>query len=268
MTGDGERGEPGRAEARTAAWSALAAGSLPFYRGPEPGTAGEGWFAALSGQPNAELNVAGLTDRASAASAQALLAALGPDRGAVVFTAEDADRTELVAAGFEQADEPEPLMWLTTAPRPVLVGDLRVTRGGSDSDIALAVDVMSRTHHVPPEQVDASIGEAARSGAATPWLAWVGDDPVSSMWLVRVGPCLGVHEMMTPPEHQRRGAGRTLLSTALAEQWDATVDAAVLLSTAAGRRLYESLGFTAVDEVITCYRGVDDEVLAAIGQPT
>jgi hypothetical protein len=41
----------------------------------------------------------------------------------------------------------------------------------------------------------------------------------------------------------------------------------VLLSTPAGRALYESLGFVAVDEVISCVRGLDDAVLAAIGQP-
>ena len=59
-----------------------------------------------------------------------------------------------------------------------------------------------------------------------------------------------------------------MLSTALARSWGDDVRGAVLLSTAAGRRLYTSLGFSVVDEVVTAVRGLDDEVLAAIGQTT
>lgn len=73
--------------------------------------------------------------------------------------------------------------------------------------------------------------------------------------------------MMTPPRHQRRGAGRCLLANALAESWTPETQQALLLSTPAGRRLYESLGFRAVDEVVTCHRGLEDDVLEAIGQP-
>jgi ribosomal protein S18 acetylase RimI-like enzyme len=72
--------------------------------------------------------------------------------------------------------------------------------------------------------------------------------------------------MMTPPRHQRRGAGRQLLSTALAARWTAETTGALLVSTVAGRRLYESLGFVARDEVIACYRGLDKDVLDAMGQ--
>jgi len=73
--------------------------------------------------------------------------------------------------------------------------------------------------------------------------------------------------MMTPPEHQGRGAGRALLSQALNSEWDRSVDRSVLLGSPAGRRLYESLGFVAVDESLSCVRGLDDAVRAAIGQP-
>ena len=78
---------------------------------------------------------------------------------------------------------------------------------------------------------------------------------------------LGVLEMMTPARHQRRGAGRALLTHALAAKWRDDTEFAVLLATPAGRRLYESIGFVASDEVITRLRGLEDEVLAAIGQP-
>jgi GNAT superfamily N-acetyltransferase len=99
------------------------------------------------------------------------------------------------------------------------------------------------------------------------WLAWDGVEPISVVWIVRHGDVLGVMEMMTPARHQRRGAGRALLTKALAAEWRDDTEFAVLLSTPAGRRLYESVGFEASDEVITRYRGLEDEVLAAIGQP-
>lgn len=35
---------------------------------------------------------------------------------------------------------------------------------------------------------------------------------------------------------------------------------------AAGRHLYESVGFESVDESITIYRGLEESVLGAIGQ--
>ena len=87
------------------------------------------------------------------------------------------------------------------------------------------------------------------------------------MWLCRSVETVGVMEMMTPELHQRRGAGRQLLSAALAAVWTDETTGSILLSTPAGRTLYESLGFVAVDEVISCVRGLEDDVLAAIGQP-
>jgi hypothetical protein len=62
-------------------------------------------------------------------------------------------------------------------------------------------------------------------------------------------------------------AGRQLLSAALATLWTAETTESILLSTPAGRTLYEPLGLVAVDEVISCVRGLEDHVLAAIGQP-
>jgi predicted GNAT family acetyltransferase len=72
--------------------------------------------------------------------------------------------------------------------------------------------------------------------------------------------------MTTPRRHQRRGAGRALLTAALADTWSPDTRFAVLIATPAGRRLYESIGFTAAGEVTTSFRGVDDGLLDAIGQ--
>lgn len=72
--------------------------------------------------------------------------------------------------------------------------------------------------------------------------------------------------MMTPKRHQGRGAGRAILTTALAATWSPATSQALLLATPAGRPLYESVGFEAIDESLTCYRGLESTVLEAIGQ--
>jgi hypothetical protein len=228
---------------------------------------GDGWFAALSGVRNGELNVCGLAPSATRASAAALLAVLG-DLPALVFTSEllgDDVPAPLVADGFEIVPTREPLMRTRVA--PVLIpGPFRIAPA-TPSEIGSAISVTAQAHHIDPSLLSATIEVAYRNGTAQVWLAWDGDEPISAVWLCRSVETLGVIEMMTPERHQRRGAGRQLLSAALDGLWTAETTESILLSTPAGRTLYESLGFVAVDEVISCVRGLDDGVLAGIGQP-
>ncbi len=251
-------------------WNVFADLETRFYSAAAPQRAGrgDGWFAAISGVGHGELNVGGLMPGATSESAAALLAALG-DLPALVFTSElvaDDVRAPLVDEDFEVVTVREPLMRAHAAP-PVLPGAFR-TAPARPSEIGLAIGVTAEAHHIDPELLSATMGVAYRNGSATVWLAWEGDEPVSAVWICRSGETLGVIEMMTPTRHQRRGAGRQLLSAALNGLWTAETTGCVLLSTPAGRGLYESLGFVAVDEGISCIRGFEDEVLTAIGQPS
>jgi hypothetical protein len=234
---------------------------------PDGARRGHGWFAALSGQDHGELNICGLAPDATPASARALTDVLG-GLPAVVFSSEHADdeaRAVLVANGFAVATVPEPLMWC--AERPAAAdGRFRIEPASADH-LGHAISLTAEAHRIDRRMLEATLGAAADAGAAEPWLAWDDNGPVSTVWLVEASGVIGVAEMMTPPRDQRRGAGRQLLSGALAARWTPETTGALLLSTAAGRRLYESIGFTAVDEVVTCFRGVDDDVLDAIGQP-
>lgn len=250
-------------------WNTFAELELRFYAAAEPDRArhGDGWFAALSGVRHGELNVCGLAPGATTASADALLAALG-DLPALVFTSElvgDDVRAQLVTGGFEAVPTREPLMHTGVPPAP-LPGPFRIAPA-TPSEIGSAIRVTAEAHHIDPALLSATIEVAYRNGTASVWLAWEGDEPISAVWLCRSGETVGVMEMMTPELHQRRGAGRQLLSAALAAVWTAGTTGSILLSTPAGRTLYESLGFVAVDEVISCVRGLEDDVLAAIGQP-
>lgn len=250
-------------------WADAAALTGRFYASPSGRLAGEGWFASLSSLPTTELNVCGLDATADRRSGQGLAAVLGPEQPALVFTsrsAPDSARQELVDIGFDVTPILEPVMLSRKRPEPS-GGPFQVRRCTARPDLDTALDLTAAAHQVPRQLLAASIGDAASTGRASVWLAHEGSVPVSTVWLTRVGACLGVMEMMTPPEHQGRGAGRALLSQALNSEWDRSVDRSVLLGSPAGRRLYESLGFVAVDESLSCVRGLDDAVRDAIGQP-
>ena len=252
-----------------AAWSAFVASAFRFYTtapGARPG-AGERWFAAVSGLAHGELNVCGLTPGAAHEDATALCDHLGDDLHVVAFVSERADdgvRTELVRRGLAFAADVEPLMTCRT--RPVATaGPYEVRTAGPDEVGSFVVALMSEAHRIPAAMVEAVTGPLAAGGLATAWVALRDDVPVSVVWLLRVGSCLVVNSMMTPERYQRQGAGRALLSTALATEWDGGVDRSVLLSSVAGTALYRSLGYAVTDAVTTAYRGLDDADLAAIG---
>lgn len=250
-------------------WADAAALTGHFYAAADGHLAGEGWFASLSWLPTTELNVCGLDPTADGRSATDLVAALGEQHPALVFTsklAHESSRRALTDVGFVVTPVLEPVMSSRTRPLPS-GGPFQVRRCTSASDVDIALDLTAAAHQVPRHFLSASIGAVASAGRASVWLAHDGDQPVSTVWLTRVGACLGVMEMMTPPQYQGRGAGRALLSHALHSEWDETVDRSVLLGTPAGRRLYEALGFVAVDESLSCVRGLDDAVRDAIGQP-
>ena len=99
------------------------------------------------------------------------------------------------------------------------------------------------------------------------WIAWDRDDPVSCVFVTRVGRSLGVFDMMTPPRHRRRGAARAVLTQALSDAsgWGDTADSVAFWATPAGRPLYESMGFTIVDDIDVWTLGASPEELAAVG---
>ena len=253
-----------------ATWADAAALTGAFYGSVDGSRGGEGWFASMSWQPHGELNVCGLDATADDTSARELVSVVGADQPALVFTSQsapDSARRVLLDVGFEVAPTPEPVMLSRISPDPV-AGPFTIRQCVDSADLISALALTAEAHQVPRELLAISIGTVAEDGRASVWLAESEGEPVSTVWLARQNSCIGVMEMMTPPRYQGRGAGRALLSHALNAEWDDSVGRAVLLGTPAGRRLYESLGFVAVDESLTCIRGLGQEVLDAIGQPT
>ena len=206
-----------------------------------------------------------LTPGAGVAAADELVGVLGPTC-CVIFRSQLADpgtTTRLEQLGFSTAQEREPLMVCVRPPAPA-AGPFRIRRAAED-EIDRGIAISSDAHEVDGDMLERTLARTPRDVIEL-WLAWDGAEPISAVWLLRGDGVMGVWSMMTPRRHQRRGAGRALLTAALAEAWSPDTRFAVLIATPAGRRLYESVGFTAADEVTTSFRGVDGALLEAIGQ--
>ncbi len=80
------------------------------------------------------------------------------------------------------------------------------------------------------------------SGVET-YIAWGDEGPMCTVSVTPTGDTAGITLMATPPEHQREGMGRALLTQVIADYRRRGVERFHLGSSEAGRRLYASLGF-------------------------
>ena len=72
---------------------------------------------------------------------------------------------------------------------------------------------------------------------------------MSTVTVSGVGEIAGIWSMATPPNLQRRGAGRAALVGAMAHSQDRGAHTFYLIATPAGKPLYDSMGFTTVATV-------------------
>ncbi len=82
------------------------------------------------------------------------------------------------------------------------------------------------------------------------YVGYVDGEPVSTAAAVMGGGAVGVYNVATMPEHQRRGYGEAVMRHAVAEaQRRHGIERTILQSTPAGHRLYERMGFRTVTKV-------------------
>jgi GNAT superfamily N-acetyltransferase len=145
---------------------------------------------------------------------------------------------------------PVPLMLLRPnrpATRPGPPG-LVVERVRDERGLRAATDLVAAAFEESAESLARCCGPSLLAAPAMSlYLARAGADALSTCWIWRDGPLAYVAVMATAPAHQRRGAGRAVLTNALAEHAVTGATAASLIASAAGRPLYEQLGFRTVD---------------------
>ncbi len=81
------------------------------------------------------------------------------------------------------------------------------------------------------------------------YVAYRGDVPMSAVCSSGAGPTVGIWTMSTPPDKQRQGAGRAVLLAAMQDHVESGGETFYLIATAAGKPLYDNLGFKTVDEL-------------------
>lgn len=81
------------------------------------------------------------------------------------------------------------------------------------------------------------------------YIAWGDEGPMCTVSVTPTGDTAGITLMATPPEHQRKGMGRALLSQVIDDYRRRGVERFHLGATEAGRPLYTSLGFELVADL-------------------
>jgi GNAT superfamily N-acetyltransferase len=125
-----------------------------------------------------------------------------------------------------------------------------ITRALGPKLVAIAGDLAAAAFDEPRDVIarciDVCVTETA--GLET-YIAWEGERPMSAVTVTPTGDTAGISLMATPPEHQRKGMGRALLTWAIDDYRRRGVTRFHLGATPAGLPLYTNLGFETVAEL-------------------
>ena len=116
--------------------------------------------------------------------------------------------------------------------------------------VAIAGDLIAAAFDEPRDVIARCIDVCvtATAGVET-WIALGDEGPMCTVSMTPTGDTAGVTLMATPPQHQRKGIGRALLTQVIADYRRRGVQRFHLGSSEAGRRLYESLGFELIADL-------------------
>jgi GNAT superfamily N-acetyltransferase len=125
-----------------------------------------------------------------------------------------------------------------------------VVRALGPALVAIAGDMIAAAFDEPRDVIARCIDACitATAGVET-WIAMGDEGPMGTVSMTPTGDTAGVTLMATPPEHQRKGIGRALLTHVIADYRRRGVERFHLGSSEAGRRLYASLGFELVADL-------------------
>jgi GNAT superfamily N-acetyltransferase len=126
----------------------------------------------------------------------------------------------------------------------------KVTRALGPELVGVAGDLVAAAFDVPRDAVARCIdvGLTETAGVET-YIAWGEDGPMSAVTVTPTGNTAGISLMATPPEHQRKGMGRALLTQVIVDYRSRGVERFHLGATKAGRPLYASLGFEQIADL-------------------
>ena len=114
----------------------------------------------------------------------------------------------------------------------------------------LAGDLIAAAFDEPRDVIARCIEVAfTKTSGVETYIAWGDEGPMCTVSVTPTGDTAGITLMATPPEHQRKGMGRALLSQVICDYRRRGVRRFHLGATDAGRPLYTSLGFELVADL-------------------
>lgn len=127
---------------------------------------------------------------------------------------------------------------------------IKIVRALGPELVGVAGDLIAAAFDEPRDVIARCIevSMTETSGVET-YIAWGDEGPMCTVSVTGTGDTGGISLMATPPEHQRKGMGRALLSQVIGDYRRGGMKRFHLGSTEAGRRLYESLGFEFVADL-------------------
>ena len=143
-----------------------------------------------------------------------------------------------------------PLMVLRAGTPVPVSRPVKFTRALGAELVGIAGDLVAAAFDIQRDAVarciDVGITETA--GVET-YIGWGDEGAMSAVSVTPTGNTAGISLMATPPEHQRRGMGRALLTQVIADYRGRGVERFHLGATEAGRPLYASLGFEPIADL-------------------
>ena len=150
------------------------------------------------------------------------------------------------------------LIAVGTAPLMVLRPDVPVqpsrptpiVRALGPELVVIAGDLISAAFDTPRDVVARCIdGCMTETAGVETYIAWGDQGPMCTVSVTPTGDTAGISLMATPPEHQRKGMGRALLTQVITDYRRRGVERFHLGATEAGRPLYASVGFKLVADL-------------------
>jgi GNAT superfamily N-acetyltransferase len=126
----------------------------------------------------------------------------------------------------------------------------KVVRALGPELVGIAGDLIAAAFDTPRDLIARyiDVGMTETSGVET-YIAWGDEGPMCTVSVTPTGNTGGISLMATPPEHQRKGMGRALLSQVIDDYRRRGMERFHLGATEAGRPLYTSLGFELVADL-------------------
>jgi GNAT superfamily N-acetyltransferase len=221
--------------------------------GPGASTsAGDGWWCWLSGQPLPDLNMAGIAGPSAATALGQAVDVIREASAPALLVLEDADAvaSELAGAGYAVVGT-MPLMLCPASVVPESEAGVEVAPIRDRRQLPAAATLMAAAFALPERSVRAILDPRCtdRHWPVQVWLATRDGAPVGAGMSVNVGSNVGVYTMSTPPEHERKGVGRSVLAAIHAYAQKAGADDLFLGATDAGLPLYERVGYETIARV-------------------